>query len=62
MSSEFSAFKAMAIGIAIVVAGVAVAPSVTGGQYDMLRLTKPRKGKTTTDTGGTKDRFPHTRG
>ncbi|WP_395622046.1 DUF1996 domain-containing protein [Sphingomonas daechungensis] len=60
MSSEFSAFKAMAIGIAIVVAGVAVAPSVTGGQYDMLRLTKPRKGKSTTDTGGTTTTTPTT--
>ncbi|QNP43124.1 DUF1996 domain-containing protein [Sphingomonas daechungensis] len=60
MSSEFSTFKAMAIGIAIVVAGVAVAPSVTGGQYDMLRLTKPRKGKSTTDTGGTTTTTPTT--
>jgi len=51
VSSDYSAFKAMAVGIGIIFAGVALAPAVTGGQFDMLRLSKAvgkRGGKTTT--------------
>jgi len=56
VSSEFSAFKAMAVGVAIIVAGIAAAPAVTNGQFDMLRLTKS-KGKS---TGGSTTTTPTT--
>jgi hypothetical protein len=53
VSNDFSAFKAMAVGVAIMVAGIAAAPAVINGQFDMLRLTKTvggKKGKPTTTT------------
>ena len=61
MNDGFSAFKAMAFGVAIIFAGTTLAPSVSNGQFDLLRITKGKgKGKstlpppdTTTDTGGT---------
>ena len=50
MSSDYSAFKAMAVGIGVIFAGVALAPTVTGGRFDMVKMSKGlAKGK---NTGG----------
>ena len=65
MSNDFSAFKAMAVGIALMVAGVALAPALTNGQFDMLRITKTVAGKkghgtSSTPTTTTTDPFTST--
>ena len=45
MSGDFSAFKAMAVGIAALLTLTMVAPEVTGGQFDLLKIAK-KKGLT----------------
>jgi hypothetical protein len=40
VSSGYSAFKAMAVGVGVIFAGVALAPTVTGGRFDMVKMTK----------------------
>jgi hypothetical protein len=65
VSNDFSAYKAMAVGIALMVAGVVLAPSLTNGQFDMLRITKTvggKKGHATTTTTTTTDPFTSTSG
>ncbi len=37
MDNGFSAFKAMAMGVAAMLAFVVVTPEVTGGQFDLLK-------------------------
>ena len=61
MNDGFSAFRAMAIGVAIIFAGTAIAPNVANGQFDLLKISKGKgKGKSTLpepsptpDDGGT---------
>ncbi|HEX6879592.1 MAG TPA: hypothetical protein VF135_04440, partial [Terriglobales bacterium] len=57
MSDGFSAFRAMAVGVGLLLAVTSVAPSVINGHFDGLRLSKG-KGKSTlpgdsTGTGST---------
>ena len=48
MSDGFSAFRAMAIGVGIIFAGVSLAPNVANGQFDMLKISKGKgKGRNT---------------
>ena len=42
MSGDFSAFKAMAWGMGAMFVVASVAPDMTGGRFDPLRLTKSR--------------------
>ena len=55
MNDGFSAFRAMAIGVAIIFAGTAIAPEVANGQFDLLRITKG-KGKGKGERAGQRDR------
>ncbi len=48
MNDGFSAFKAMGFGVAIIFAGMTVAPSVADGQFDLLKISKGKgKGRST---------------
>jgi hypothetical protein len=48
VNDGFSAFKAMGFGVAIIFAGMAVAPNVAGGQFDLLKISKGKgKGRST---------------
>ena len=49
MENGFSAFKAMAMGVAAMLAFVVVTPEVTGGQFDLLRIAKGKKPGRLTD-------------
>ena len=50
MSDGFSAFRAMAVGVGLLLAVTSVAPSVISGHFDGLRLSKG-KGKSTASMG-----------
>ena len=45
MSGEFSAFKAMAFGIAGLLTLTMVAPEVSGGRFDPLKITAKKPGR-----------------
>ena len=45
MSGDFSAFKAMAFGIAALVGVTMVAPDVSGGQFDLLKIVGKKPGR-----------------
>jgi hypothetical protein len=51
VNDGFSAFKAMAIGLGAILLVTTVAPDVASGQFDTLRLSKGKRGKSTSGTG-----------
>ena len=45
MSGDFSAFKAMAFGVAALVGVTMVAPDISGGQFDLLKIVGKKPGR-----------------
>ena len=44
--SDFSAYKAVAVGLGAMLLATTVAPELTGGRFDLLRIANNKGGKT----------------